>query len=528
VTSRRPPSYDDPEAPPDSLTNERTLIHGVQDARGGDEGGHGGRQSTTDVTTTPVNVVLERGVDSQGSTPMSFLGGTQQGPISMGRAGQFRIDGRGVLATHAYLMFDGDGVHLCSADEANPVTADGVRIPREWTPVAVPCTLVFGRTRAVLRNASTAAPARPVPHPPPRARVSFEVSASPDEATEAAYVLPRSGNDAPTPFSGVPTAVTYAPSVEPPREPYRPRFPSQSDDESTRMNTDVLAQSAIRIPTGDDESTRMNPTADLMRPPTAYPNPQPATRAAPLAVQSYVPPLPPGFMPSPAQAAGATPYDQGSSGAPFEAPTGYPPEPTQAPQAYAAGPGLGFGGAPPPATVSPPMPGGPRTPSPLTRALESLRVAMQPGSPRRQPLLLGACTLVALFVITLVTVIRLHAARGPVASNLPPVPVPVPTASAAPVATAGVTSGIVVYPAPARVEVDAGVEPSPAKGRKGKAAEPVAATLERTAVDAVNRGDLNGALGLYRQLAQQQPDNPAFANAARLIQIKLGAANGSP
>ena len=86
-------------------------------------------------------------------------------------------------------------------------------------------------------------------------------------------------------------------------------------------------------------------------------------------------------------------------------------------------------------------------------------------------------------------------------------------------------SGIVVYPAPTRKAVDGGVTvaghtDNPRKPIVGDAGPP---STERAAVDAVNRGDLNAALVFYRQLAQQQPDNPAFANAVRLIQQKLGA-----
>jgi hypothetical protein len=81
--------------------------------------------------------------------------------------------------------------------------------------------------------------------------------------------------------------------------------------------------------------------------------------------------------------------------------------------------------------------------------------------------------------------------------------------------------GIVVYAAPPRVETDAGTDAgrSPSKTKL----PPPPPTPERAAVDAFNRGDVQGALTLYRQLAQQQPDNTAFANAVRILQRKLPA-----
>ena len=42
-------------------------------------------------------------------------------------------------------------------------------------------------------------------------------------------------------------------------------------------------------------------------------------------------------------------------------------------------------------------------------------------------------------------------------------------------------------------------------------------TDERAAADAVHAGDLKLALQIYQRLASDQPDNPAFARAIKLI-----------
>jgi len=474
--------------------------------------------------------VLERGVDSQGSAPMSFAGGEQQGPISLGRGGQFRIDGRGVLAMHGYLMFDGEGIYLCSADEANPIVADTVRIPREWTRVGVPSTLVFGRTRAVLRVATTASPMKPTPAPPPRKQRTGPMPARPalqrpdvafDRSTE---VKPTFSDDAATPFAGV-QQIRGAPADE--SETLRPRLNAQGDDESTRLGPDLLSLSGSLGSFGDDESTRMNtelPRAGAVvapRPAAGYPPPK--------EIQPYVPPMPPGMV---AMAAAPQPvYSAPQPAYPPPQVAYAPPPPGYPPPGAGYAPPAQTGPIPappePPVTVTAPVAAGrpSKLPAAVQRAIEALRAGIQPGSPRRAPILAGGLSLTFIFVATLVTVVRLHSSAP--ANTLPPPPPPPPTSSPTePVATA-VSPGILVYPAPPHVTVDPAVDGGP-RAPKGKPGPPPPPTLERNAVDAINRGDMQGALALYKQLAQQQPDNPAFANAVRLLQQRLGPANGGP
>lgn len=77
----------------------------------------------------------------------------------------------------------------------------------------------------------------------------------------------------------------------------------------------------------------------------------------------------------------------------------------------------------------------------------------------------------------------------------------------------------------------AGTEPTPHPGAASGDAgadepPPGVPTLERQAVDAVAAGNYVKAIGFYDQLAQHNPDRPAFAEAARILRAKVDA--GAP
>ncbi len=215
----------------------------------------------TAVTPVVSGYVLEREAGSEGSPPMAFVVGQQKGPITLGRAGEFRVDGAGALATHGFLMFDGDGIYLCSADEASPIVANGARIPKNWTCVRVPCTVTLGRTKSHLRGVFEALP--PPSRIPPRPAVSFGGPADPEAATLGAFdasgavlapfeEIPRSAvivHESPIPAKpdirrADDDEVTQA---EPPRSG-APMRVAVVDDESTMRNSDVLAELAARSP----------------------------------------------------------------------------------------------------------------------------------------------------------------------------------------------------------------------------------------------------------------------------------------
>lgn len=93
----------------------------------------------------------------------------------------------------------------------------------------------------------------------------------------------------------------------------------------------------------------------------------------------------------------------------------------------------------------------------------------------------------------------------------PPPPAPPATPTASPAlewsAATAPSRGVIVYPAP-RVEADA----QATKGDGGPST-----SLDRVAVDALYRGDLDAAAKAYEALAAQHPENPAYARAARTL-----------
>jgi hypothetical protein len=411
-------------------------------------------------------------------------------------------------------MFDGEGVFLCSADEANPVVVDGARVPRDWTPVAVPSTLVFGRTRASLRGVVEVAPSRlpsvlPPPNPPPmrpasapppggvvppRPAISFDGPADPEAATLGAFASPDGGIEGVTPFEGIPQTSVII-HAHAPRVPPRPHLPSHSDEESTKVEPDRRSQPLVGFPSTDEEPTNVGPDVRLAASAPVL-APRPAAGAA-----APKPPLEP---------------------FPDDVPTGSPPVDKAQRAALDALP-----------RPAPAPPAGPSD-SPFTRLAlaverggEWLRVGLLPGSPRRKPIVFVGCSAVAVLVVTTITVVRLHAASTQ-APALPPQPPPA-LAQAAPSASAAVPAspGVSVIPAPPRPPPEPSADPAP-RGKRGKPPEPLPPTTERAAADAMNRGDLPAALALYRQLAQEQPDNPAFANAVRILQPRPAPPAAAP
>jgi hypothetical protein len=122
----------------------------------------------------------------------------------------------------------------------------------------------------------------------------------------------------------------------------------------------------------------------------------------------------------------------------------------------------------------------------------------------------------------------------PVNGQYPCVPLgtPMPAGSGTPVAPATVPTVATAAPPPAPLP---GPAPAPAPGPSGKAdaGAPVAnapanpKTLERQAVDALAVNDYTRAAAIYETLlAQSNPKNPVYAEAARILRQKADA--GAP
>jgi hypothetical protein len=97
---------------------------------------------------------------------------------------------------------------------------------------------------------------------------------------------------------------------------------------------------------------------------------------------------------------------------------------------------------------------------------------------------------------------------------------PAPVASAARAAPAARSPVSELKPArPAETAA-----PSPAPAAPASSA-PGGKTFDRLAADAIVEGNDAAALAAYRELARQQPNNPAYAAAARILEARLRAAS---
>ncbi|APR84463.1 Cell division protein FtsK [Minicystis rosea] len=108
-------------------------------------------------------------------TTMPLPPGQAVGPLSVGRAGTWRVVAPGVLEEHAFLYFNGTDLFLQSADPNSPVTVNGSAIPGEWTAVYAPCEIIVGGARLWFgppkpaRSLPPATPSQPAPIDSPSA-----------------------------------------------------------------------------------------------------------------------------------------------------------------------------------------------------------------------------------------------------------------------------------------------------------------------------------------------------------------------
>jgi hypothetical protein len=103
--------------------------------------------------------------------------GVPMGPIGLGSAAEWVIDGQGVGPIHAYLYYDGN-VLMAATAPPHTTHLNGAPISSTWTPLTVPCELSIGGARIKVQQAA--------PH-------DFD-----DAATNA--VPPQEIEDAPTGF----------------------------------------------------------------------------------------------------------------------------------------------------------------------------------------------------------------------------------------------------------------------------------------------------------------------------------------
>ena len=472
-------------------------------------------------------IEIVNGIGEPGFIPLTS--GKESPTLSIGRRGQWRVDGARMLDVHAYAYFDGYALFLQTTDPNNAACVDGFPIGTEWTEVRPPCLIEIGGARLEYRAEERAAPPPPAPAAPPKLAPPLPAAGQPAEPSRTAQLA---GGAPPVPVEAA--------------RPFQPgAFASQPDDgESTRVAPlDLsMSRSGTRPPTGAfPQASGAFPMPGFGADPLQGPGMPGAGMSGGFPMQG-MPGMPmPGAMPGAGMSGGfpmqGMPGPGMSGGFPTNQPMGmgsgaFPPmQPMQAGGSFSAGQeqlfpqgfsasGVGMfpdGQAPqaPPAETDP-----------VKKALADFKTA----SPVRK-------------LTYIILPLALIAAGLILFTDDPPPP---PKKAARPdagaeagVAAGGpspVVSGGLVAAPPASVTAAPTASTAPATSASSSAPDPATAgkdagkgpTLERTAVDEVYKGDLAKAAEAYEQLAREQPQNPSYAYAARILRERLAAGAGPP
>lgn len=137
-----------------------------------------------------------------------FRAGVPAGPFSVGRQGDWVLEGRGVGALEGFLYYDGRELFACSREGAAPMLIDGRPLGLTWEPLPLGAIVVVGRVRLVVED--------PTPAPDssstiltdldalkaPPAPAATSVFARDDEHTRVGEALPSATDldDQPTAF----------------------------------------------------------------------------------------------------------------------------------------------------------------------------------------------------------------------------------------------------------------------------------------------------------------------------------------
>ncbi|WP_394847224.1 hypothetical protein LZC95_07120 [Pendulispora brunnea] len=476
---------------------------------------------------------------------ISLTPGSVLDPTSVGQTAMWRIEGAGVLDVHGYLYFDGKALFVQSADDDAPMMVNRHRIARAWTEVRMPSTIELGEVQLVYRiDTSVFEDADQT--------VAQPLENSFDEPKTVRYDPNRHRISAPRPAAGTPAEGVSAAQQKfvPNGGAFSNQGPPQGEvDESTRykpldLQTDRPSQPAL-IPGAQLPGS--GPGADV-------------TRSQPLAQPQGMAPAGAGGAYDPAAMAQQQGYAPAGALPPGMVGVGVTP-----PHAGAApmGPGVGQAWGAPPGGMAmpgqPAMPGqaGAQTGSAVTSPLAKLKTEFMSFSPVKRAALV-------LMVIALPVGGLLLFSEDEQAPAPKPKPAASASASASVMAAAntvaavnsGATSNVVNTPPAASAPPSAPAQasaappagsPPPASGGKPGAPDPAASVVgklpselpplmqaipmpakkstERLAADAVVEGKFGEAAKLYDQLAQQNPGNPAYKEAARIMRE---ASKGSP
>jgi hypothetical protein len=75
---------------------------------------------------------------------MQFTLGEKVGPRSLGAGAEWRISATAVLPIHAYVYYDGTQLFIRSAQDRNRVMVDGSAVGEDWQAIQVPCSVRMG------------------------------------------------------------------------------------------------------------------------------------------------------------------------------------------------------------------------------------------------------------------------------------------------------------------------------------------------------------------------------------------------
>jgi hypothetical protein len=508
------------------------------------------------VSSSKLQITVSSGTSDR--SRIELVPGTPVEPFSVGSSGSWVVSAAGVAPVHAYLSFNGKTVFVASAPGSS-VRAGGAVIGTDWKELAPPCEIELGSARLRLEDPSQAA--------------------APKAAEPVDY-----DDDAPTQYQPVPAefqaaalAALPAPPAAPAGRPRPPSEPPQSDrtrvmpprEESAPVSerTRVLAREEPSAPRAErpkppsvpnmDAATVVKPLDEFLGQRGLGEGGDPDTHkrplAAPLPAAGAPPPGAAGVIIAPAEAT----QPPGTYGAPQQmAPQGYG-YPQQQQQGYPGYgqqqyPQQGYPGQMSGATPQGMWTGGVPGPQPAAKGgpLADLVQTWKTASiPRKITFALAPLALIGFFIIFFAKGEEPEPQGRKEGEPAPSGSAPDPSAKAAtgPSAVAPTASGEEpeappeptstgqTKPAepdkpdkPDKPEKTAGVEPQPQPPVTAQTAEPEQPvklkkgeiTKERAAVDAAARNDYAKAAELYDELAKENPDNPVFSAASKIMKAK--------
>ncbi|MFO0664381.1 MAG: FHA domain-containing protein [Polyangiaceae bacterium] len=511
----------------------------------------------------PILLELRRGIGEPEQVPLSV--GKQ---LSVGRRGMWRIEGPKVLDIHGYFYYDGVTLFVMSETDQNPVLVNRKEMPIDWTAVKGPAEISMGGVvlsfvGSIGQEDSGITLAR-VPPPSRQEMTDFDNAPTshgggqtiPRGDTRAAQGAPP---PSPKPSKPAPKTPTKPPA-QPARKPEYVEPPRDLDRTSdvTHIRPDTLE----RLAADHEEAKGAHAAKAKSKPPEPEPlTPRPPSGGFTMVLPEGVAPPPPApagrppTAPPQAQTPSAARKNEGSGEtrfAPLEAPaTGstdaqalmlsgmnaVPRQPLGSgahfagpPALYAHQTGGAFvpPGAPWPGQSAPPpaQPSGPSVaPKPGTQDPTVQKLTLGARIRRdwaatswpRKALLILAPILAWVFLsddpedlfMPSKPAATAKATASPTATSSSPTATPSVTATAATPPTAA----IIPAPMPTTTTKPTAQPPVPPPGGTAKPQM----TTERQAIDALSLGQEAEALKIYETLAKDNPDNPNFKEAARIL-----------